>query len=73
MSWMIKIKEGCYVAADQIAEIKVSESTQTITVTTKDGERYSRYPEYRQGVYSTLDDLVSEVNLAMADQSGNAQ
>jgi hypothetical protein len=34
---MIKLSDGCYVAADQIAEIKVNEGAMTITVRTKDG------------------------------------
>ena len=35
---MIKLSDGCYVAADQIAEVKVTACGHFITVRTKDGE-----------------------------------
>ena len=52
MSKMIQAGEGCYIAADQVAEVKISQSSQTLMIKTKDGSHYSRAPEYRQSVYA---------------------
>lgn len=61
---MIKLSDGCYVAADCIAEVKLNPSSQTITVRTKDGIGHSHSPEYKQSVYAALDDLVAKINAA---------
>ena len=58
---MIKLSDGCYVAADFIAEVKLNSSSQTITVRTKDGIGHSHAPEYKQSVYDALDKLVAEI------------
>lgn len=63
---MIKLSDGCYVAADCIAEVKVNSSSQTITVRTKDGIGHSHTPAYKQGLYAALDDLVARIDAAMA-------
>lgn len=65
MSKMIQVSEGCYVAADQVAEVKISQSSQTLMIKTKDGSHYSRAPEYRQSVYAALDALVIEIDSAL--------
>lgn len=66
MSRMIKLNDGCFVAADQIAELKVNSSSQTITVRMKDGIGHSHSPDYRQGVYAAMDALVDQINAALA-------
>jgi hypothetical protein len=68
MSRMIKLNDGCFVAADQIAELKVNSSSQTITVRMKDGTCHSHAPDYRQGVYTALDALVKQINDAQSKQ-----
>ena len=66
MSRMIKLNDGCYVAADQISELKINQSGQTITVRMKDGIGHSHAPDYRQGVYAAMDALVDQINTALA-------
>ena len=62
---MIKLSDGCYVAAHCIAEVKLNPSSQTITVRTKDGIGHSHSPEYGQSVYAVLDELVAKINAAI--------
>jgi ribosome-associated translation inhibitor RaiA len=59
---MIKLSDGCYVAADQIAEVKVSEHRTHITVRTKDGIGHVHEPALGESVYYALDRLVSQIN-----------
>lgn len=61
---MIKLSDGCYVAADEIAEIKLSEYGSHITVRMKNGIGHSHEPGYRQSPYEALDELVAKVNAA---------
>ncbi len=63
---MIKLSDGCYVAADQIAEVKVNEYASSITVRMKDGIGHNCQPGYREGVYAALDKLIAEINAATA-------
>lgn len=69
MSQMIKLNDGCYVAADQISELKITQSSQTITVRMKDGTGHSHTPDYRQGVYAAMDALVDQINAALTARS----
>ena len=66
MSRMIRISDGCYVAADLIAEIKMNSSSSTITVRMKDGIGHCHSPGYKQTVYAALDALIAEVNSALS-------
>ncbi len=61
MPRMIRLSDGCYVAADQISELTVSGYTH-ITVRTKDGIGHCHEPGYNEGVYAALDRLVAEIN-----------
>lgn len=69
MSQMIKLNDGCYVAADQISELKITQSSQTITVRMKDGTGHSHTPDYRHGVYAAMDALVDQINAALTARS----
>lgn len=69
MSRMIRISDGCYVAADLIAEIKMNSSSSTITVRMKDGIGHCHSPGYKQTVYAALDALIAEVNSALSTAS----
>lgn len=62
---MIKLSDGCYVAADQIAEVKVNEYSSHITVRTKDGIGHCHEPGYGEGVYAALNRLIAEINAAI--------
>jgi hypothetical protein len=62
---MIKLPDGCYVAAEQIAEVKVNDSRTHITVRTKDGICYCHEPRY--GVYAALNRLVTKINAATSN------
>lgn len=66
MSRMIRINDGCYVAADLIAEIKVNSTAGTITVRMKDGIGHCHSPDYKQSVYAALNALIAEVNSAVS-------
>jgi len=61
---LIKLSDGCYVAADQIVSLKVNENLNGITVRTKDGIGHFHQPGYGQGVYEALVALVKKVNEA---------
>jgi len=65
---LIKLSDGCYVAADQIAEVKISISQTGINVRTKDGIGHFHQPGYGQRVYEALDELVKKVNDAIASE-----
>ena len=66
---MIKLSDGCYVAADQIAEVEVNEYAQCITVRMKDGIGHSCQPGYGEGVYAYFNKLIAEINTATAASS----
>jgi hypothetical protein len=61
---LIKLSDGCYVAADTIAEVKVNDYGNSITVRTKSGIGHCHEPGYGQGVYDALADLVRQINEA---------
>lgn len=65
---MIKLSDGCFVAADQIAEVKVSEHRTHITVRTKDGIGHVHEPD-GEGVYMALDKIVAKINAATSVHS----
>lgn len=61
---MIKLSDGCYVAAEEIAEIHLSSDNIHITVRMKNGIGHCHEPEYGQSVYAALDELIAKVNAA---------
>lgn len=61
---MIKLSDGCYVAHDTIAEVRVSDSARTLIVRTKDGLGHSCQPGYGKSVYAAMDELVAQINAA---------
>lgn len=65
---MIKLSDGCYVAADQIAEVQVYPSTTWVTVRMKSGGEHSSIPEYGESVYGALDRIVKEINAATSEE-----
>ena len=71
MMAMIKLSDGCFVAADHIAEVRINQSSQTITVRTKDGIGHCHAPEYKQSVYAALDDLVAKIDAALPAHGGD--
>lgn len=64
---MIKLSDGCYVAAEHIAEVTINSSSQTITVRTKAAIGHTHTPDYKQSVYAALDDLVAKINEARSN------
>jgi len=65
---LIQLSDGCYVAADQVAEVKVNDYADFITVRMKDGIGHCHQPGYGQGVYEALDLLVNKINSACEHQ-----
>ena len=61
---MIRLSDGCYVAADQIAEVRLNSHANSITVRTKDGIGHSHMPSDVRQVYTELDRLIAEINSA---------
>ena len=59
---LIKLSDGCFIAHDQIAELKVNDYTNTVMIRMKDGIGHCYTPEYNQGVYEALDILVDKIN-----------
>ncbi len=66
MSQLIKLSDGCYVAADQIAEVKTNPHSHVITVRTKDGVGHAHMPGYKQGLYEAQDALIAQINEALS-------
>ena len=62
---LIKLSDGCYIAADTIAEVKVNSNQTHVTVRTKDGIGHCHSPGYGQGVYAAMDTLVAKINSAL--------
>jgi len=65
---MIKLSDGCYVAADQITEVKLSSYGTNITVRTRDGIGHSHAPSTTGEMHSELDRLIAEINRATGDK-----
>ena len=65
---LIKLSDGCYVAADQITEVKLNTYGTSITVRTKDGVGHSHAPAYRGHIHVELDRLVAEINAATGEK-----
>jgi hypothetical protein len=66
---LIKLSDGCYVAADHIAEVKVNIHGTAITVRTKDGIGHCHEPGYGEGVHAALDKLINEINSSLKEKS----
>lgn len=65
---MIKLSDGCYVAADQISEVRLNSRADSITVRTKDGIGHSHVPRDMRQMYSELDRLIAEINSATGEK-----
>jgi hypothetical protein len=63
---MIKLSDGCWVAADQIAEISAKPHDDGVTVRMKDGIGHHLGNDFRQSSYATCSRLVKLVNDALA-------
>ena len=61
---LIKLSDGCFIAADQIAEVRINSRADSIVIRTKDGIGHSHAAPYKTSLYSELDRLVTEINNA---------
>ena len=59
---LIKLSDGCWVSADEIAEVKVNDQSSTITVRMKSGIGHNLNADYGIGVYATADKLIEKIN-----------
>lgn len=59
---LVQLSDGRWIAVDQIEELRINQSSQTITVRMKNGIGYSHHPEYKQSIYEALDQLAAKVN-----------
>jgi hypothetical protein len=59
---LIKLSDGCAVAADHIAEVSVKEHDRGVTVRMKDGIGHHLDNDYRKSSWATQARLVKEIN-----------
>lgn len=62
---LIKLSDGCYVAAEEVAEVKVTSHHDGLTVRMKNGIGHHLYCDYGQSCWATMDRLVNEINAAV--------
>ena len=62
---MIKLKEGLYVAADQVAEIEIRENRDGLRVRMKDGSTHWVPNDYGKSPWTTQERLVAAVEAAL--------
>jgi hypothetical protein len=63
---MVQLTDGCWVASDQIAEVKINDYADRICVRTKDGIGHSCAADYGKSVHATAARLIAEINAAEA-------
>lgn len=68
MSRLIGLSDGVFVAADFIAEVKVSLDRQTINVRMKDGQTHAHQSGYGSGLHESANKLVKTINNALTRQ-----
>ena len=61
---MIKLSDGCYVAHDQIEEVRINEFGSSIVVRMKNGLGHSHQRNNNQTIHEALVDLVAQINAA---------
>jgi Fic family protein len=66
---MVKLSDGCHVAADQITEVRVNSYGTNIIVWTKDGIGHCHMPPDVRDVHAELDRLIAEINSATRQAS----
>lgn len=66
---LIELSNECYVAADQITEVRIKQHARSITVKTKDGMEHGHLAPYGISLYAELDRLVVEVNKAQGERN----
>lgn len=66
---MIKLSDGCYVAASEIAEVRVNQYSDFITVRMKNGIGHSLGADYGKGIYETMDKLIAQIDAEMSKNS----
>jgi len=62
---LIKLSDGCDVAADHIAEVSVKPHDGGVTVRMKDGIGHHLDNDWRKSSYATKARLVQEINKAL--------
>jgi hypothetical protein len=65
---LIKLSDGCAVAADQVAEVSVKPHGGGVTVRMKDGLGHHLDNDWGKSSYATMDRLVGEINAALEDK-----
>lgn len=59
---LIKLSDGCAVSVDEIAEVTINPSSETLTVRMKSGVGHCVNRDYGKGIYEKFDSLTAEVN-----------
>jgi hypothetical protein len=59
---LIKLSDGCWINQDDILEVTILESSQSVIVRTKNGIGHSLFPSQGQGLYAFLDELILQIN-----------
>lgn len=64
---MIHVNDQCWIASDQIAEVTINPSADSVTVRTRAGIGHHVPRDHGQSAYTTADRLIAEINKAEAD------
>ncbi len=66
---LIKLSDGCWVAAESVDEVSVKPHRDGVLVRMKDGLGHHLGCDYAKSAYDTMDRLVKEINEATAKES----
>jgi hypothetical protein len=61
---LVRLNDGCWINPDDVTEIQVNESADTITVRMRGGIGHCLSPDYGCGIYKTMDRIAGEINAA---------
>jgi hydrogenase maturation factor HypE len=65
---LIKLSDGCAVAAEEVAEVTVRPHSAGVTVRMKHGVGHHLDCDFRKDAYTTMNRLVGEINAALEDK-----
>ncbi len=67
---MIKLSDGCWVAADQIASVIINTYATHATVRMKDGIGHSIGNDYGVSIHETVERLIKKIDHAVETMNG---
>ncbi len=70
---LIMLGDGCAVSVDEISEVKINPTSDTITVRMKSGVGHSVMRDYGGSIYAKFDSLVAEINKQRTAYAGESE